>query len=49
MGTRITIAHVHCSEKEIVLRVVAESVDGSAELVINMTDLTGVVCPSQSF
>ena len=30
-------------------RVLAESVDGSAELVINMTDLTGVVCPSQSF
>ena len=30
-------------------RVVAECVDGSAELVPNMTDLTGVVCPSQSF
>ena len=30
-------------------RVVAECVDVSAELVPNMTDLTGVVCPSQSF
>ena len=30
-------------------RVVAECVDGSAKLVLNMTDLTGVVCPSQSF
>ena len=42
-------AHVDCSEKEIVLRVLAEGVDANAELVQNMTDLTGVVCPSQSF
>ena len=37
------------SEQQIVPRVVAECVDGRAELVPNMTDLTGVVCPSQSF
>ena len=48
LGTRLTIAHVESLEQQIVLRVVAECVDGSAELVPNMTDLTGVVCPSRS-